>query len=280
MLRAWRDRAVPTTPDHALTGRRAPGLRREEVAARSGLSVDYLTRLEQGRAAHPSSQVLAALARTLLLSTAERDHLYRLAQLTPPTSGVIDSHVTPSIQRMTERLRDVPVAVYDAAWTLVTCNDLFAALMGEVAGATGRARNLPWRHFTGARGRVVRDDDSEGSFESEMVADLRAATSRYPRDAGLHTLIAELREASPRFDDLWRRGDVAVRVSESKNIMHPEVGELTLDCDVLTAQGSDLRIVAYSAPEGSESAEKLRLLAVIGSGVSGASSPAHVAQHD
>ncbi len=275
MLRAWRDRADPEDAGARLSGqRRTPGLRREDVAARAGLSVDYLTRLEQGRAVHPSAQVLAALARALMLSTAERDHLFVLSRLVPPGTGVIDSHITPGIQRMTERMRDLPVAVFDAAWTFVSGNTLFTALMGEPSGESPRERNLAWRFFTGtpfstSAGRVIRSAGDKAAFEAEMVADLRRATGRYPDDAGLQTLIDELILRSERFAELWARADVAVRASDTKTIDHPELGSITLDCDVLTVQGSDLRLVVYSAPAGSDAAEKLKLLGVIGSGISG-----------
>ncbi len=266
-MRSWRDRADPAEAGvQPSGGRRSPGLRREEVAARSGLSVDYLTRLEQGRASHPSVQVLAALARTLVLSADERDYLYRLAGQAPPSSGVIDGHITPGIRRLTERLRDLPVAVYDAAWNLVAWNPLWAALMGEPGEARGHERNLPWRYFSGVagRGRVVQDEAGTAAFEADMVADLRAATARYPRDRELAALIGELRQTSERFDQLWESAAVVVRTADRKTIDHPGVGPLTLDCDVLSVQGNDLRIVAYSAAEGSEAAEKLRLLAVLG----------------
>ncbi len=271
MLRAWRDRADPAEAGTRLSAQsRSPGLRREDVAARAGLSVDYLTRLEQGRAVHPSAQVLAALARSLMLSTAERDHLFVLSRQVPPASGVIDSHITPGIQRMTERLRDLPVGVFDAAWTFVTGNPLFTALMGEPSGESPRDRNLVWRFFTGtslsaSAGRVIRSASDKAAFEAEMVADLRRATGRYPDDSGLKALVADLLQSSERFAELWARADVAVRASDTKTIEHPELGSITLDCDVLTVQGCDLRLVVYSAPAGSDAAGKLELLGVVGS---------------
>ena len=270
-LRAWRDRADAADAGATLSGqRRSPGLRREDVATRAGLSVDYLTRLEQGRAAHPSAQVLTALARALMLTTAERNHLFTLAQLVPPGSGVIDAHITPGIQRMTERMRDLPVAVFDAAWTYVSGNDLFVALMGDPSGESARDHNLAWRFFTGTppgnAGRVIRSADDEAAFETEMVADLRRATGRYPNDAALQALILDLTRNSERFAELWARADVAVRSADRKTIAHPELGTITLDCDVLSVQGSDLRLVIYSASAGSDDAEKLALLGVIGSG--------------
>src|SRR3954462_7056081 len=107
-LRTWRDRLDPAAA--GLNGsrrRRAPGLRREEVAMLAGLSVDYLSRLEQGRASHPSPSVLEPLARTLRLTAAEREHLFRVAGQSLPHHSRIDRHVTPSVQRVLDRLADV-----------------------------------------------------------------------------------------------------------------------------------------------------------------------------
>src|SRR5215218_4092400 len=98
--RSWRDRLGPA--DAGLPAgrqRRVPGLRREEVAQLAGVSVAYLTRLEQGRAASPSPSVLASLARALRLTNEERAHLFRVAGQAEPSSGVIDRHLAPSLQR-------------------------------------------------------------------------------------------------------------------------------------------------------------------------------------
>jgi transcriptional regulator with XRE-family HTH domain len=111
LLRSWRDRTTPASvgvPPGA--GRRAPGLRREELAALAGVSVDYLNRLEQGRANHPSAAVLAALARALRLTDDQRDHLYRVAGQPVPHPGRMSSLLTPGIQRLLDRLTDILVA--------------------------------------------------------------------------------------------------------------------------------------------------------------------------
>jgi hypothetical protein len=154
--------------------------------------------------------------------------------------------------------------VYDAGWTLVAWNQTWAALMGDPSTQRGRTRNLLWRHFTGKPGRVVHTDQQTSSFETEAVADLRSATARYPNDDELHRLVADLNQASDRFAELWQTRAVAVHTTDRKLIHHPEVGPLTLDCDVLTVQGTDLRIIAYTAEPGSEDADRLALLRVIG----------------
>jgi len=264
-LRVWRDRLRPG--DAGLPSgerRRAPGLRREEVAQLAGLSVDYLTRLEQGRATNPSPSVLAPLARALRLSDDERDHLYRVAGHAEPRAGRIDRHITPGVQRVLDRLADVPVLVVDAAWHVVAANRLATALLGDLSGEPPRMRNILWRHFTGAASRVARSTEEEAAAEAESVADLRDALGRYPDDEGLRSLVDDLLRASPRFAELWEKRAVERRMASRKTFVHPEIGRITLDCDVLTVQGSELRLVVYTAPPGSPDAAALELLDAVG----------------
>jgi transcriptional regulator with XRE-family HTH domain len=264
-LRAWRDRVGPAEAGLAAGGRRrAAGLRREELSLLAGVSADYITRLEQGRATAPSAQVLIALARALRLSDAERQHLFQLAGQPAPAAGQMTAHLTPGVQRLLDQLDGTPVAVYDAGWTLLAWNHLWAALLGDPSTLQGRDRNVLWRHFTGPGGRVSHAGAGNAVFEASAVGDLRSATARYPDDGNLRRLVADLRVASPRFAELWDARAVGTHEMDHKTIHHPEIGPLTLDCDVLTAVGSDLRIVAYTAPPGSDAADKLRLLAVIG----------------
>lgn len=231
-----------------------PGLRREELARLAGVSLDYLARLEQGRATHPSPSVLAALARALRLSDDERAHLYRVAGQAPPGADAIDRELTPTVQRVLDRLADVPVVVFDAGWSIVAANRLWRELVGDVEG------NVAWRHFTGAPSRVLRGPKDDAAFDAEVVADLHAALGRHPGDEQLRRLIADLRAASPRFASLWEERPVAHRTSDRKTIAHPELGLLTLDCDVLTVAGSDLRLVIYTAAPGSPEVEALAQL--------------------
>lgn len=264
-LRSWRDRVSPGDVGVPAGGaRRVPGLRREELAQLGGVSLDYLARLEQGRATNPSASVLASLARALRLSDEERAHLFRVAGQAEPSSGTIDRHIGPSVQRLLDRLGDVPVMVIDASWQLIAANGLAGALIGDLSTASGRERNFAWRHFTGAPSRLVRTEAEEAEGETEVVADLHDALGRYPADSELAELISDLRAASPRFAELWERHPVARRAAGRKTFSHPEVGLITLDCDVLVAQGSDLRLVVYTAAEGSADADSLPLLGAIG----------------
>jgi transcriptional regulator with XRE-family HTH domain len=242
-LRAWRDRLAPSEPGPR---RRTPGLRRQEVAERAGLSVGYLTRLEQGRATHPSPLVLSALARALRLSADEQQHLFRLAGHAAP--AVMSREITPGVQRMLDRLHDLPILIGDAAGDLITVNRLGAALFGDPRG------NVVLRHFGGEPGRVSHDD--EAVVEADMVADLHAAAARWPDDGRLREVIAEAM-AYPRFAALWEQRPARVRTTMRKFVEHPEVGRLALDCDILHTHDSDLRIVVFSAAPGTPDAEAL-----------------------
>jgi transcriptional regulator with XRE-family HTH domain len=271
-LRAWRDRLSPV--DAGLTtsagGRRAPGLRREELAHLAGISVDYLTRLEQGRASAPSRQVVAALARALQLGAGERDHLYRCAGLLPPRPGLLSDHVPAGVQRLVARLGDLPLAVFAADWTLVSWTPLWAALLGDPLLVPAAERNLVRQTFlrpaeasASAFVEVVPAAGVE-HLRAALVADLRAAAGLRPDDPRLLDLVVSCRTRSPEFARLWDSGVVGVHESDRKTVRHPQVGDLTLDCDVLTVPGADLRIVAYTAARGTPDADRLDLLRVVG----------------
>lgn len=230
----------------------------------AGISVDYVTRLEQGRASNPSTQVVEALARALRLSGAEREHLFTVAGLAPPGPETMPTHLTASVQRLLDRLAGTPVAVYDASWTLLVANAPYAALMGDPSGWRGHERNGVWRTFLGLGTRVQHTPESRHALEAAQVADLRAVAAEYPADQRLQRLIADLRANSDRFAELWDSGVVGRHEAARKTIDHPQVGALALDCDILTVAGSDLRVMIYTAEPDTENAERLAPLIVLG----------------
>ena len=266
-VRRWRDRAAPETAGVPVGGRRrAAGLRREELAGLAGISVDYLTRLEQGRATSPSAQVVEALARALRLSDTERELLFRLAGQVAPGRDVVPTRITPSVQRLLDRLAHTPVAVLDAAYNLIVANQPYDALMGETTSWRGIERNGVWRTFAGPGSRTVHTPEEQVRFESLIVADLRLTAARYPADRELKRLIAELTAHSPRFVELWESGELDLPRDHSRRkiIDHPKVGLITLDCDALIVAGDDLRITVYTAEPGTQDAERLALAIVLG----------------
>ncbi|MER5478699.1 helix-turn-helix transcriptional regulator [Streptomyces sp. NPDC002734] len=208
LLHAWRDRLSPADAGITVTtGRRAPGLRREELAQLAGISVDHVLRLEQGRAKNPSAQVVGALARALRLTRAERDQLHRSAGLLPPRDGTVGTHVPPGVRRLVERLDDVPAGVFAADWTLLCWNPAWSALHGDPCALPAAERNLARALFGGgaarARTYAVRSERGADAFAASLVADLKDAASRCPEDRDLARLLSELRDSSPDFDRLW-----------------------------------------------------------------------------
>ncbi len=270
MIRTWRDRLPPSAAGlPTARDRRAAGLRREELADLAGVSVDYIVRLEQGRATTPSASVVASLARALQLSTAERDHLYLLARLVPPVDGAICDHLPPGMQRVLGRLGDVAVAVFAADWQLVWWNRGWAALLGDPSASPPRLRNFARDRFpvdaSAARLALwpVTEADHDAT-DAAVVSDLRRATGRFPQDSRLATLIRELNAGNKRFAELWATGEVAAHREDHKTIDHPSVGPVTVDCDVLTDGDSELKIVIMTAVPGSEDETKLQLTTVTG----------------
>ena len=269
-IRAWRDRLTPA--DVGLPAgrtRRAAGLRREELAELAGLSVDYVVRLEQGRASTPSAQVVSALARALQLSTQERDHLYRLAGLQPPRDSMITDHIAPGLQRVLTRLGETPAAVFTADWRLIWWNRSWAALLGDPSVIAPDDRNLVRSRFPVAGGPDVRisalrivSENREAS-DRAIVADLRRASARYPGDPRLTALIRRTISGNARFAALWHDGAVGAHAEDRKTIKHPDIGDITVDCDVLSDGETDLKIVIYT-PVSSEDATKLELTRVAG----------------
>jgi transcriptional regulator with XRE-family HTH domain len=269
-IHAWRDRLTPAAAGlPSGRARRAAGLRREELSDLAGVSVDYIVRLEQGRATTPSAQIVSSLARALQLSRQERDHLYRLAGLQPPQDGTITDHIPPGMQRVLTRLGETPVSVFTADWRLIWWNRSWAALIGDPSGLAVEDRSLVKSRFPVAtdRGRLAAwpiVSENREATDRAIVADLRRASARYPDDPRLAGLISRRLDGNPRFAQLWRDGAVGGHAEDRKTIRHPGIGDITVDCDVLSDSDTDLKIVIYTAVPGSEDETKLNLARVVG----------------
>ena len=242
--------------------RRTPGLRREELGGLAGVSADYVKRLEQGRA-RPSMPVLDALSRALRLTREEYEHFCALAGHVPAGEGCVPTHLGSGARRLLDRLDAGPVGVFSAAWTQLAANASWAALIGDPSAARGRERNLAWCEFTGINDCLEDPDDAE-RFRASLVADLRAAVARYPADRELAELVGALRQASSAFERAWSAAPTTAHGVHRAVIVHPQVGPLRLDLDLLTLHGADLRVVLFTATPGSEDAERLALVEVIG----------------
>jgi len=261
------DVGLPAGPSAA---RRVAGLRREELALLAGISVDYVVRLEQGRGPRPSTQVLQALARALRLDAADRDELFHLAGWGPPTPGMIELHVRPSVLRLIDRFVDLPALVVSAKGDVLAWNAMSSALHGDWSTIPAARRNLNILRFLPdlkldvRRSRVGETDEERAATAVQTVAALRSSAARYPRDPGLADLLAQLHAGSAEFRRLWEDGRAGGWRSHRKTVVHPSLGPLTLDCDALHVPDADQSVVVYSAPPGTREAEALALLRVVG----------------
>jgi transcriptional regulator with XRE-family HTH domain len=246
--------------------RRTPGLRREEVAQLAYISTEYYTRLEQARAPRPSREVLSGLARALRLSDVEREHLHHLAGAPPGPPPGPCREVRPSILEMLNRLPATAGFVTSATYEVLAWNSLAAALMEDFSALPRHERNLARRVFLGPQepGERLYGVSDADEFARGCAQRLRATAARYPEDPEVRELVAELRAGSEQFARLWSSHDVRAEHTLRKTFLHPLVGPVTVDCDVLDITDRDQRVVLNTAVPGSSSEEALRLLSVVG----------------
>ncbi len=274
MIKLWRDRLTPAAVGlPSGRSRRTTGLRREELADLTGISMDYVVRLEQGRAVAPSLQVLAALARALHLTATERDHLYRLAGQIAPTDTAVSDHIPPGVQRVITRLGDTPAAVFAADWRMIQWNRAWAALFGDPSVVDRVERNFALETFAStSSGRrhltqwPVTSPEGAPTIDAAVVSDLRRATGMFPHDPRLIELVRRLRAGSSEFDALWARGTVGSHREARKIVHHPAVGPVEVDCDILSDGDGELKIVIMTAVPDSVAELSLRLALVSGTG--------------
>ncbi|WP_280463993.1 helix-turn-helix transcriptional regulator [Nocardia carnea] len=266
VLKAARARIAPEEVGLAAgPRRRVAGLRREEVAQLAGLSVDYVVRLEQGRAPRPSIQVLTALTRALRFDRDGRDQVFRLAGSAPPLAGRVEMSLRPSVLRLLQRMTDLPALVLSAKGDVLVQNSMARALLGDLADRPEGQRNLFRQRFLGAgETRVALDPEEAESTEQQAVGSLRTALSRYPDDPHLRELIDELMAGSRRFQRIWQEGNSTTWRSMHKTIDHPDFGLLVLDCDTLLLPDTDQSMIVYSAAAGTREASALDMMRVTG----------------
>ena len=244
--------------------RRTTGLRREEVAALCHMSNDYYTRLERERGPQPSAQMIASIAQGLHLSLDERDHLYRLAGHQPPPRGASSEHISPGLLRIFDRLGDTPAEIVTELGETLRQTPLAVALVGDASGYTGPARSLGYRWFTDpvTRARYVPEDHAHMS--RTYAAGLRAIVTMRGPGSRAASLADLLLERSQEFRSLWETHEVGVHLAEVKRYQHPEVGRLELNCQTLVDPHQAHHLLVYTAVPGTESHDKLEMLAVIG----------------
>lgn len=248
--------------------RRVAGLRRSEVAALAGVSVEYYAKLERGAIAGASSTVLDAIARALQLDEAERTHLFDLARAADgvPLSGrprrrAAKNPVTrPSLHWMLDAITDGIAFVRNTHQDLLATNELGRAFYSPVIGDGGRTPNLARFQFLDPASRDFYPDWDV--FAEMCVSVMRAEAGRDPHDKGLHDLVGELSTRSDAFRTLWGAHNVRTHGTGTKRFNHPIVGEMTFAYEELAITADPGHVVlVYTAEPGSPSAERLQLLA-------------------
>ncbi len=257
-LRTRRERLTPEAvgiPD-SRRARRTPGLRREEVAELAGVSVDYVVRLEQGRGLRPSAEVLDALAGALRLDPDERAYLFDLAhQRTAhrtagrgPGARSETSADDAALAQLVHDLSPLPAMLLNHRLDVLAWNAEMANLVVDFGALPPEHRNVLWictlhpgmREFYVNRERVIR----------EGIADLRAAWAARPDDTGLAALVDELTSQDEVFARMWALRDVRVNGRGQKSLLHPRVGPLTIEYQVLTPlQDPSQRLIFYRAAD-------------------------------
>lgn len=260
-LRSRRERTTPD--DVGLAGgprRRTPGLRREEIAGLAGVSVDYYVRLEQGRDVRPSRAVLEALARALRLDPAERSHLFHLAHQTAPVVPTTRAaeRIRPGTRRLVDALAPIPAVVVGRTMDVLTWNEPFALLVTDYGALPVERRNTVWFAFMEPAARLLFVEWERAA--KEAVSHLRAASGQLPDDARLAQLVGELSVKSPEFGRFWASNDVKEKGSGRKELLHPVVGRVSIDYEVLRlADDTDQRLVTY-LPADEASSQALHAL--------------------
>jgi transcriptional regulator with XRE-family HTH domain len=244
------------------SARRTPGLRREELAALAGVSVDYYTRIEQGRETAPSDAVLSALARALRLTDDEHVHLLALADRTagrmPRRRRVDPRPVRPSLLLLLESVRPNPTYVLDDVNEVLAANPEGLALMPGLGDWPPGQRNTVRYTFLHPAARTVYADWDR--VARNCVAHLHTAELTAPEQTA--ALVAELSAASGEFAAMWQRHEVWVKRGGETAFRHPVIGPLTLPNEVLSISGNGQRILTYQAAPGSAEHDALVLLAM------------------
>ncbi|MFG6502920.1 helix-turn-helix domain-containing protein [Microbacterium sp. P05] len=243
--------------------RRVPGLRREEVALLTGVSVDYYIRLERGNLAGVSDSVLDALARALRLDEAEQQHLHDLARAAGqprPRAPRPATAVKAAVQQVLDAMTDAPAWVRNGRHDILATNRMGRALYSPVFDDPRRPVNTTrFVYLNPAARSFWREYDR---IAKDAAAMLRMEAGRTPHDAALITLIGELSTQSELFRQEWASRDVMFHRSGVKRLHHPIVGDLDLNYESLELPSEPgLVMNVYTAPAGSPSADALAMLA-------------------
>lgn len=243
------------------TRRRTSGLRREEVASLSGISLPWYTAMEQGKDIRVSEQVLLSLARTLQLNEDERNHLYVLANQFPSSHGAVadDESISPMLQRILDRFGTYPATVVNKRGNVIAWNGAARAVFGDFGHMEKFERNILWRAFMMEENKKYMVNEDNGA--AMLLAQFRSQYALHVNDPWYQDLVRKLSEASPEFRELWGRHDVSGSAEGKKEILHPKAGLLTFLLKRFEiSERSDFTMTVFAPDEGTGTEERLETL--------------------
>ena len=256
-LRTRRERIRVDAVGGQADRRRAPGLRREEVAILAGVSAEYYKRLEQGRDRHPSPGVITAIGRALNLNQDEVDYLRLLTYVGPGMNAQkVAEAVSPSLIRLLDSWSDTAAFVVNSACDVLACTPLASAVHPGLA----RDSNMVRLMFLDPEERALYVDWPQAA--ADCVSWLRSMTGSDLGHSGLPRLIHEMMSRSGEFSELWQRHEVSIKSAGSKRLVHPTLGELNIEFDTFTVNGSaGQSLIIYHVEPGTADAAVLAALA-------------------
>ena len=246
-LRDRRAKLDPAAFGLPLTRRRTPGLRREEVAQRANVSATWYTWLEQGRGGAPSADVLDRIARALMLTDVEREHLFLIGLGRPPEARYrAREDVTPRLQRVLDALDPSPALIRTATWDVLAWNRAAAVMLINYQELPPGQRNILRYIFLNSQARAAQFDwESVARF---ALSSFRVETARAGATAERQALVDELCRLSPEFKAMWAENDVREAQHEAvKYIRHPVLGKLSFQYSAFAVDGrTDLTMIVYN----------------------------------
>lgn len=250
-LRERRTKLDPVSLGFPAERRRTPGLRREEVAQRAHISPTWYTWLEQGRGGAPSADVLERLANALLLTDAEREHLFLLVLGRPPEVHYQpNDRVTPRLQRVLDALDPTPALIRTATWDVVAWNRSSVVLLADYSTMSPSERNILRFIFLDPRSRAVHQEEWE-TVARFALGSFKADAARAGATQAVEPFVAELSRSSPVFQQMWN--DTAVRGPHGeaiKHIRHPVLGPFSFEFSIFAVDGrTDLSMIVYNPTE-------------------------------
>lgn len=259
-LRDRRTKLDPAAFGFPAGRRRTPGLRREEVAQRANISPTWYAWLEQGRGGAPSADVLDRIARALMLTDIEREHLFLLGLGRPPEVRYRKNDgVTPRLQRVLDALDPCPALIRTAIWDVLAWNRAANVMLVDYGSLPVEQRNILRYVFLDPRARAAQYDwEAVARF---ALGSFRVDAARAGAAAEVEPFVAELSRLSPEFEAMWAENDVRGPHGEAvKHIRHPILGPLAFEYSAFSVDGrTDLSMVVYN-PATMDDADRIRSL--------------------